>query len=84
MTLPNRLRILLKSIKLKGKSPAQVVIRVQVPLLQIGKLLLSVLKERRVLFQGSAKVRPEDVVYPTQVPVPAAHQQVQQSRTGPE
>ena len=36
--------------KFQGKSPAQVVIHVQVALAQMGKLLLTVREERRVLF----------------------------------
>ena len=36
--------------KIQGKSPAQVVIHVQVALAQMGKLLPSVHEERRVLF----------------------------------
>ena len=47
LTLPNRLRILVKSIKFQGKSPAQVGIHVQVALAQNGKPLLAVHEERR-------------------------------------
>ena len=80
MTLPNRLRILVKSTKFQGKSPAQVMIHVQVALTQMGKLLLSVHKERG----DSARIRPEEVISPIHVPVPAAHQQAGQTGTRPE
>ena len=48
--LAKQMKDIVKSIKFQGNSPAQVVIHVQVALAQMGKLLLSVHEERRVLF----------------------------------